>query len=355
MKIFLTFLSLLFLMGSMYAQEGDVHLIDPIIISQPLSADRINLRESGFRNWGIEQLGFDSVMARLTGIGQIGCICDTGLPNHRDYLPMILDAANFSTDDSVDDGHGHSTHVAGIWNEIAPDAKLLFAKVLANNGFGSSQRVAKGIDWCVAKGATVINLSLGSSTGDPTLLASIVAAKAAGATVVAAAGNSGSGQDKDNIGFPARWEQVLAVGSIDSDGGVSYFSSSGNTGDVMAPGGRILSTYLNNEYRIFSGTSMASPFVAGVTCLFRQMVGNDGLIEQHFEETATDIPPPGYDNLSFWGVISPAAFGVPDQPDPEPEPQPQPGFNLFGQWWFWAGSILICAGIVFFVFLRRRE
>jgi subtilisin len=114
----------------------------------------------------------------------------------------------------------------------------------------------------------VINMSLGGSAGSTALEDACNAAYNAGILVVAAAGNEGNRSGKtDTIGYPAKYASVIAVGSINSSNIRSSFSSTGTALEIMAPGESIQSTYYNGGYATMSGTSMASPHVAGIAAL----------------------------------------------------------------------------------------
>jgi subtilisin len=114
----------------------------------------------------------------------------------------------------------------------------------------------------------VINMSLGGKTGSDALQAACDAAYDAGILIVAAAGNEGNKPgNKDTIGYPAKYDSVVAVGSITSSYVRSTFSSTGSALEIMAPGSSILSTTFDGGYGTMSGTSMACPHVVGVAAL----------------------------------------------------------------------------------------
>lgn len=301
----------LFLMG-----QGGRGLIKPIVESPPMTKKQANAFKSfqTFRNWGIERIGLDSIIKQgYTGKGIKVCICDTGKPYHVALKGRIAGWSNFTIDAHSNDNNGHSTHVAGIVNEIAPDAKLYFAKVLADDGWGSDRGIADGILWCGMQGADIINLSLGGPDPSPEIKAAIDVVLRDTILFVAAVGNEGDGgENVDNVGYPAKYSEVLAVGSINYDFGVSSFSSAGSGGDIVAPGSRIISMWDRDKYIALSGTSMATPFVSGVGALMREKYGKDDLAEEMVKRTASDLVPEGYDRKSFWGKVSPkTTFAIP--------------------------------------------
>jgi serine protease AprX len=228
------------------------------------------------------------------------------------------------------DDEGHGTHVASIAagkpvdssGGVAPGAALVGVKVLDSRGSGSMSRVAQGIDWCVQNrtvyGIRVINISLGStgsSDGTDVVSRSADAAVAAGITVVVAAGNEGP--QTRTVGSPAAARGVIAVGAVaDPDAGGVYvpsFSSRGPTADgrvkpdIVAPGVNISAAKANstNGYVTFSGTSMATPFVAGVVALMLEETPTRTPADVYsgITQTARDFGPPGLDSDYGYGLL----------------------------------------------------
>ncbi|MDQ0229321.1 S8 family peptidase [Metabacillus malikii] len=202
-------------------------------------------------------------------------IIDTGVQlNHPDLQSKLLSGYDFvDRDNNPDDGNGHGTHVAGIAASvtnnlrgiagIAPLASIIPVRVLDNSGNGLMSDIAAGIIYAANQGAQVINLSLGGPQGASTLQSAVNYAWNRGAVIVAAAGNDGVPTPT----YPANYSNVIAVGSTDESDRKSNFSNYGRWVDVSAPGSNILSTYIGGRYAYLSGTSMASPQVAGVAAL----------------------------------------------------------------------------------------
>ena len=145
-------------------EEGDEMRIPDLYDVSPPVGDSVAVMFralNDYYNWGIRTIGLDTIKELYTGKNIKICICDTGRPKHYAYQDQIIDSKNFTPDDSVDDLNQHSTHVGGIIHEIAPEAGLLFAKVLNDEGVGTNAYVANGIEWCALSGADAINLSLG--------------------------------------------------------------------------------------------------------------------------------------------------------------------------------------------------
>ena len=219
-------------------------------------------------------------------------ILDTGIDLTHPDLNVYDEVSFVPGTSSADDDNGHGTHIAGIAaakdNDIgvvgmAPGARLWAVKVLDGNGAGSISDIIAGIDYVTehANEIDVVNLSFGCECNSPALDEAINNAVAAGITFVVAAGNS----NKDTSSFsPANNPGVITVSAIvDSDGkcgGVgpstkygnddsfASFSNHGSEVDIAAPGVGILSTYKDGEYALLSGTSMASPHVAGAAALY---------------------------------------------------------------------------------------
>jgi subtilisin family serine protease len=227
------------------------------------------------------------------GAGATVAVLDTGIDaTHPDLDDAIAGAQNFTDADSVDDRHGHGTHVASTitgsgerYQGVAPDAKLLNGKVLDDNGGGFESWIIAGMEWAAASGAEVINMSLGdpwpSDGTDPMSQALNRITAETGALFVVAAGNSGPGTE--SIGSPASADAALTVGAVDRDDNLAEFSSRGPRWvngaikpDITAPGvdivaakaanGRI-GTPAGDGYVSLSGTSMATPHVAGAAAI----------------------------------------------------------------------------------------
>lgn len=231
----------------------------------------------------------------LTGKGITIGIMDTGIDyNHPDlgggFGPDFKVNGGYDfvnkDDDPIDD-HGHGTHVAGIaaangseLKGVAPDANLVAYKVLSAGGYGLDSWILAAIERSVDPDQNpdtddaldVVNMSLGRSPDSTEPLSEAVNnAVARGVVYVISAGNSHSIL---TIGTPGIAERAITVGATDNYDATAYFSSKGPVKktfalkpDLAAPGVDIYSTYTNGEYRTFSGTSMASPHVAGAVAL----------------------------------------------------------------------------------------
>lgn len=226
-------------------------------------------------NWAESILGIPQVWQNTQGEGTTVAVLDTGVdPDHADLHDAIVGSRDFAGD-GIEDLNGHGTHCAGVvaarlngvgFVGVAPKANLLIGKVLANDGTGSYDWIAAGIKWAVSEGADIISMSLGGPSGNHRLFRAVHQALTKGRLVICAAGNEGS-LFRNSIGYPGRYGGVITVASHDSDGNPSGFSSRGGELDFMAPGSEIWSTYKDGGYATLSGTSMATPFVAGLSAL----------------------------------------------------------------------------------------
>lgn len=245
---------------------------------------------------GINRVDGDLSSTRSgNGAGSINAdiaILDSGIHTSHSDLNVYHQKTFVSGTSSGNDDNGHGTHVAGIAAAkdnsigvvgIAPGAKLWAIKVLDRNGAGALSTIIKGIDYIrqYASQIEVANLSLGCQCKSAAFDTAINNAVKAGITFIVAAGNSGRDASTNS---PANNPNVIAVSAIgDSDGkcgGVgpstgngrddtlASFSNYGSVIDVAAPGVKIYSTYKGNSYATMSGTSMASPHVAGAAALY---------------------------------------------------------------------------------------
>ncbi|WP_406841564.1 S8 family serine peptidase (plasmid) [Streptomyces sp. AHU1] len=240
------------------------------------------------------QIGAPQVWAGgNTGQGVDVAVLDTGIDaDHPDLSHQIAAARSFVPDENTDDHYGHGTHVASIIagtgaasggkeQGVAPGARLHIGKVLDNTGQGQDSWILAGMEWAaVDQHAKIINLSLGSDNrsdgSDPLSQAVDRLSDQTGALFVVAAGNTGT---PNSIGAPGVADAALTVGAVDSTDAVAYFSSQGPRIDgalkpeITAPGVDILAanSHWNDNgegsYQTLSGTSMATPHVAGAAAL----------------------------------------------------------------------------------------
>ena len=292
------------------------------------------------RQWALNTLRAETAWIASGGTGIKVAVVDTGVQaGHPDLNGQVLAGYNaISGGTNANDDNGHGTHVSGIIAAAANNktgiaglarfAKILPVKVLDADGGGTTDRVAEGITWAANNGAKVINLSLAGGH-DPAMQTATEYAQSKNVVVVAAAGNEGCGLLGSPTAYPAAYSGVIGVGSIDEDGGISSFSSCGSWVDVVAPGGSIVSTVIQNSntdldceqsvaYCYLSGTSMASPHVAALAAMTIEETGGTYSASQVgtvIQAKATDRGPTGRDDRYGYGLINPVATLTPTQID----------------------------------------
>lgn len=240
----------------------------------------INAVQSNPPSWGVDRI--DQVSLPLdnsynynnNGANVNAYVIDSGvLTTHSDFggrAEAAYDAVNDGNGST--DCNGHGTHVAGTIGGntygVAKGVRLFSVRVLGCSNTGAISNVIAGVDWVTANHVkpAVANMSLGG-TANNSLDNAVRNSISAGVTYVVAAGNAG--QDASQYS-PARVTEALTVGAIDINDNRASFSNIGSTLDVFAPGENITSTWNNGGTNSQSGTSMASPHVAGVAALYLQ-------------------------------------------------------------------------------------
>lgn len=281
-----------------------------------------NLRSINVTNAWDVTLGNESIVV---------AIIDTGIdylhPDlNENYISSGYDWVNNDTDPMDDNGHG--THCAGIVAAVInnsvgiagiADVKIMAEKVLNESGIGYYSDIASGIVHAVDNGAKIISMSLGGENYSETLKNACLYAWNRGVLLVAASGNDGS----DRILYPAAYDTVIAVGSVNENDQLSWFSNYGNEQELVAPGEGILSTYYYNglhAYASASGTSMAAPHVAGVAALAwaTHPTFTNQQIRELLRATAIDLGTSGWDKYYGYGKVD-AYKAVIYVPPPIPE------------------------------------
>lgn len=303
--------------------------------------------------YGPSRVRANLVRGELTGDGVTVAVIDSGVAaDHPDLAtplpgdrPRVLPGTTFLIPDpgapnltgtpATVDPNGHGTHVAGILAAaddngigvagIAPDAQVLPVRVLDSSGFGWASDVAQGILWAHEQGADVINLSLAGPYPSEAIEAAVEFATTdttrgtPPTVVVAAAGNAGTAHPRM---YPASVPGVIAVASTDAGDNVASTSSRGSFVDLAAPGVSVVSTCPAGAYCYRSGTSMASPLVAGAAALLLEQDSSrtPAAIETILEGSAFDSTAVGFDNDTGWGRLDLAAALAPDRFPKVPRP-----------------------------------
>ncbi|MDR5693730.1 MAG: S8 family peptidase [Armatimonadota bacterium] len=304
-----------------YAEVNGIALALGITPNDPY-ADGVNCYNSSHdgcvSQWAWGKIQAYDAWGITTGSAEVKiAVIDTGIDSAHPDLPLLAPGANFVTKGAPpEDDNGHGTHVAGTIGALTNNAtgvaglnwsiSLVPVKVLDASGSGTYSAVANGITWSADNGAKVINLSLGGSVPSKTLEAAVKYAWNKGAVLACAAGNSGTTQKL----YPAAYTNCIAVAATDENDQKASFSNYGKWVDVAAPGVHILSTMPNSpvylttqygylqDYDSLSGTSMATPHVAGLAGLVwaRGVCSTNTCVRSRIETTADPIAGTG----TYW-------------------------------------------------------
>lgn len=257
----------------------------------------------GSNEWNLNSINAPESWAQgYKGAGVVVAVVDTGVDiNHPDLMSQLWVNADEIAGNGIDDDHngyvddtsgwdfangdnnpddqnGHGTHVAGSIaaddngfgaTGVAPDAKIMPVRVLDSSGSGTAAAVAAGIRYAANNGADIINLSLGGALSS-VIQSAIQYALSRDVLVVSAAGNESASAPSYPARFSAAMANVISVGAYSSSGTLASFSNRvGSSGAVQvdAPGVGVYSTYMDGRYGTLSGTSMATPQVAGLAAL----------------------------------------------------------------------------------------
>ncbi len=348
--------------------------------------DELYSRQWHLNNSSYGGINVESAWNISTGSGAVVAILDTGIA-YEDYSEKNSAGSDISYQQAPDlagtsflagydfvnrDGHAnddsisaHGTHIAGTIAQnthngigtagVAFNAYLMPVKVLDSCGAGTYSDIAEGIVWATDNGAHVINLGFGGSEPSMAIEEALAYSYNRGVTLIAAAGNDGTG----NVYYPAAYnDYVIAVSATRYDENLAYYSNFGLNLDLAAPGGDLnvdqngdnygdgilQQAYMTNGYSTLSwgysfmeGTSMAAAHVSGVAAL---LIANGNAtspadVRQALESTAEDKGTAGWDISYGWGIVDafaalqwtaskpgPAPGPAPPGPAPGPEPKP---------------------------------
>ena len=271
--------------------NGNGHSTAAGVLAAPLFEDTPQA------TWGIQAVKADSSPRSGRGIGV--AVLDTGFDlEHPDFAGRTVTAQSFVAGEQAQDGHGHGTHCIGTScgprspstgprYGIAYEADIFAGKVLSNSGSGDDGGILAGIDWAVANGCPVISMSLGADVmqAHPPYSAAGARALEKGSLIIAAAGNNADRRAgrMGFVGAPANSPEIMAVGALDQQLEMAFFSARslparGGQVDIAGPGFQVTSSWpMPTRYRTISGTSMATPHVAGIAALWAEATGRRGL------------------------------------------------------------------------------
>lgn len=296
-------------------EPGPIALVEPERFVRALTApaaEATAVDETTF-TWGLQAVGAPNSTA--TGAGVKVAVLDTGLDLlHPELSGRTVQSKSFVQGQEVQDGNGHGTHCVGTscgprepedgpGYGVAYEADIFAGKVLSNEGSGADGGILSGISWAMANGCQVISMSLGAAASPGQAFSRTferVAARALaqGTLIVAAAGNE---SDRPNgviapVGHPANCPSILSVAAVDSARQVARFSCGTvddiGAVDVAGPGVDVYSSWpMPLRHKRISGTSMATPHVAGVAALISQATGATGLqLWARLAQTARRLP-----------------------------------------------------------------
>lgn len=306
--------------ASVEVREDSVHelLDDPSV--KHVEEDILISLNAQIEDWGIQSANIPAAWnSGFTGRGVKIAVIDSGISPHGD-LSVVGGISTVNYTSSYNDDQGHGTHVAGIIGAldnsfgvkgVAYESELYAVKAFNQDGEAYLSDLIEGINWSISNDMDIINLSAGTQTDSPTFHTVIDKAYESGLLLVAAAGNDGApdGLD-DTVDFPAQYSTVIGVGAVDRNLSRATFSSTGPAVEVAAPGVKILSTYIGNQYAYLSGTSMAAPFVTGQLALLKQaypLLTNIELRNLLIKHTR-DLGQTGRDPFFGYGLIQAASF-----------------------------------------------
>jgi subtilisin family serine protease len=247
--------------------------------------------------WGIQATR--AMSSSKSGRGIKVAVLDTGFDlAHPDFEGRNVTPMSFITGEDAQDGHGHGTHCIGTScgsrapstgprYGVAYEADIFSGKVLSNAGSGTDAGILAGINWAVVNRCPVISMSLGADVPQehPPYTAAGRRALQRGSLIIAAAGNNAR-RPEGNFGFvgpPANSPTIMAVGALEHHLGMAFFSARSGAGrggqvDIAGPGYQVHSSWpMPTRYRSISGTSMATPHVAGIAALWAEATGRRGL------------------------------------------------------------------------------
>jgi serine protease len=289
---------------SFYSKQPGVTSVTPSVTYKSLATG--DPKKAGM--YHLSYLDIDSAL-ELAGDHEVTvAVIDTGMDlKHLELKNQVLPPYSVMNPAAQPILDVHGTHVAGIISAekdngigghgVNPKAKILPIDVFSGGFFTSDYTIAEGVLYAISQNVDVINMSLGGSQESPILAEAVKKAVDAGITIVAAAGNNYG----ESISYPAAYEGVIAVSATNHADELAEFSSYGSFVDIAAPGEAVYNSlydpYKGSSFGYLSGTSMASPVVAGVASLLLSKYPDlkPFEVEAILKMTAQDLGDKGYD------------------------------------------------------------
>ena len=294
--------------------EHRVYAMEGAAIGEPQSELFL---DSANESWGVQATRVAE--SRFRGAGIRIAVLDSGInASHPDFTESRLTSLEaFLGDGSTEDQLGHGTHCAGVitgsrepanvpFYATAPDAEILVGKVVDADGLGHDRSLLAGINWAIANNCEIISMSIGATVNSQSVAFEQVGQRALkrNCLIIAAAGNNAVRHAGDGgfVNRPANNVSIMAVGAVDRSLLVAPFSASaskitGGEVDIVGPGVEVFSAWTSPErYRTISGTSMATPFVAGIAALHaesEQIRGRE--LWDRLERTTRQLPASKFD------------------------------------------------------------
>lgn len=266
----------------------------------------------------------DSVASAAAG-GKKICVIDSGLDLPHEDMGTRFDTINGTNDSGTgnwyDEGGPHGTHVAGtiaalnnglgVRGVIGSNPNMHIVKVFNASGWGYSSSLVAAIETCADNGSDVVNMSLGGGGASQTEANAMQNLFNQGVLLIAAAGNDGSAYSStDALSYPASYNAVMSVAAVDSNKALASFSQKNSQVEIAAPGVNVFSTYpegtgSQGNYGNMSGTSMASPHVAGVAALVwsHHSTCSAAQIRDALNASAQDLGSAGRDVKFGYGLV----------------------------------------------------
>ncbi|MCG8402721.1 MAG: S8 family serine peptidase [Firmicutes bacterium] len=273
-------------------------------------------------SYATKMVGAELEWLETKGAGIKVAVLDTGADTKHPDLQHLAGAVDM-TGQGPEDKNGHGTWCCGAVGArgrmvgVAPECDLYSVKVVRNDGYGYSRDIIAGLEWCLSNGIDVISMSLGGpKPAHPRYHEVVRELYRGGALIITAAGNYGEQYpDDDTVMYPAGWPECCAVIAVDITKDLAEFSSRGAQAEIGAAGVDVWGLWPDNQYVKISGTSMATPVIAGAGALLQarsvrrhEKKAPPDVLRWFMQFDAEDLGEPGRDREFGYGVFSFARF-----------------------------------------------